>query len=161
MISFLAMMACSETKDDTGTEDIPVGTSSEDSAEEETETETETSICDEDYSVCGSIMMPDTFEGNTVSMSIALFASLPPAGPPDYSLAQVETPEFTPGEAYPVEIGAVTALGEYFLFVAVYMEGGGEWQPASGIDYMYSSEESFSFMGGSVDFGEVNLMLAE
>jgi len=153
------MMACSEKEnEDTATEETQTETSSEDTATEET---TETSICDEDYSVCGSLMMPDSFAGNTVSMSIALFASLPPAGPPDYSLLQVETPVFTTGEAYPVEIGAVTALGDYFLYVAVYMEGGGEWQPASGIDYMYYSDEAFTFTGGAVDFGEINLIMAE
>ena len=175
ILSLLIMIGCAEDKsgDDAATAESEE-TSTNDSTEadettteedtttdEDTSTETEPSVCDQAYSFCGTLMMPDTFEGTTRSMSVALFSSLPPAGPPDYALAEVETPVFDIGSPYPIEIGAVTALGEYHLFVAVYMEGGGEWQPASGIDYMYSSAETFSFDGSAIDFGEVELKLAE
>ena len=160
ILSLLLMLGCTEEKPTDTSEEEQTETAAEEPSNEDTST-TETSLCDEPYSFCGSLMMPDDFTGTTRSMSVALFSSLPPAGPPDYALAQVELPEFATGTAYPIEIGSVTALGDYHLFVAVYMEGGGEWQPEPGIDYMYSSPDTFTFDGSAIDFGEINLMLAE
>ena len=41
----------------------------------------------------------------------------------------------------------VIATGDYYLWVFLYMEGGGEWQPVSGVDYVAHTDEMITFDG--------------
>ena len=162
MISFLYLFfACGEgekTSDDTSTaEEIEEVTTDEPAAEPAEES----SVCEEDYSFCGSFMMPSDLTGTSRSMAIALYDSLVPAGPPSVTVTEIAVPEVVAGEAYDLEFSPLIATGTYYIFVFLYMEGGGEWAPVSGIDYFGHSEEAIVFDGSPIVFPDINLSLAE
>ena len=73
ILSLLLMLGCTEEKPTDTSEEEQTETAAEETSTEDTST-TETSVCDEPYSFCGSVMMPDDFTGTTRSMSVALFS---------------------------------------------------------------------------------------
>ena len=149
MLSLILLFACTEKGEDTA-----------ELTEEITE-ETESSFdCSQDYAMCSTISVPNDFQGTPRNLTLALYAELPPVGPPDVVLAQVESPEIGIDTDYNVELHPITASGDYHLYISLYMEGGGEWLPEAGIDYALTTEP-ITFDGASVDLGELELILAE
>ena len=146
MLFFWAIWGCTSKEMDSGVELETVEASSFD--------------CAQDYAMCASLLVPSDFVGTPKNLTLALYSSLPPMGPPNVILAQVTDPNIGIDQPYAVELHPVTATGSYHLFVSLYMEGGGEWMPASGIDYMLETE-ALSFEGTAVNLGEMTLSLAE
>ena len=157
---FMFLFACGNAEDKS-TDTSSVEDTGEVEEVEEEEEVVETSICDEDYSFCGSLMMPADMVGAPRSMAIALYDSLEPAGPPNVTVTEIATPEVVAGEAYEIEFAPLIATGSYYIFVFLYMEGGGEWAPVSGIDYHGNTSEPIVFDGSPVMFSDINLSLAE
>ena len=56
----------------------------------------DSSMCGEDYSVCGDLLIPDTFTGTPRSLAVALYTSIPPAGPPAGIVAEIDGPDIYP-----------------------------------------------------------------
>ena len=148
MLLSLLFLACGDKATDTA-------------SEPEADTSVEPAFdCTQDYAFCAELSVPSDFQGTPKNLTLALYSSLPPMGPPDVILAQVSSPEIGIGNNYAVELHPITASGDYHLYVSLYMEGGGEWMPASGIDYSLSTD-AISFTGSAVDMGELKLILAE
>ncbi len=118
-------------------------------------------ICDEDRAFCGTLVAPESFTGTPRSLAIALYASIPPAGPPDAILAEIEAPSIGAGERYPVRIQPMLETGDYFVWANLYMEGGGEWVPVNGIDYTGASDGALTLDGTVGTFEPIVLSLAE
>ena len=154
MFLFSLFLACGEKSEDTAV--------SEDTAAVDTEApQVEgNSVCEEDYAFCGNIVMPDDLVGTPRSMAVALFDSLEPAGPPAVTVTEIATPEVSGGEGYEIEISSLVASGSYYIWVFLYMEGGGEWMPVSGIDYSGHSADMIVFDGSPIVFDDINLVLA-
>ena len=89
MISFFYLFfACGEgekTSEDTSTTEETEEVTTEEPSEE-------SSVCEEDYSFCGSFMMPSDLTGTSRSMAIALYDSLVPAGPPSVTVTEIGSP---------------------------------------------------------------------
>ena len=117
-------------------------------------------VCSEDYSLCGDITIPDEFAGSTRSLAIVLYSSVPPAGPPDGIITEIDSPTLSAGGTYPVRVLPALFNGDYYVWVNLYMEGGGEWLPVNGIDYTGSTSDPISFDGSPVSFDDIALSLA-
>ena len=51
--------------------------------------------------------------------------------------------------------------GEYFVYIAVYSEGGGPFVPVPGVDYVTQSERKVKFDGSPINLGTMTLRLEE
>ena len=164
----LSLAACGESDSDSGAatpagEMTSAGEMTGDPAGESAgETTTpDASICENEFALCGSLAIPEDFAGSTVSLAVVLYDSLEPSGPPSVTVTTIPTPEIQAGQSFPVRFEPVIATGQYYLWVFLYMEGGGEWQPVSGVDYVAHTDEMITFDGSPVDFSELSLTLAE
>ena len=118
-------------------------------------------ICGETYTVCGNIMIPTDLVGTPRSMAISLYDTLSPAGPPNVIVTEINNPDVIAGEPYAIEYYPLIATGDYYVFVFLYMEGGGEWTPELGIDYVGRSDTKIAFSEDAVRFDDISLVLAE
>lgn len=118
------------------------------------------SVCDEEYSFCGYLVTPSDFEGTTRSLALALYTSIPPAGPPSAILAEIALPTMGPNERYPVRLAPVIETGEYYLWANLYMEGGGTWVPENDIDYTANSEAPLLMEAKAMEFEDITLSIA-
>ena len=170
------MIGCSKTADDSGNSIEPAetneetqsvdedGDNTEEDSEDDTDTDTEDegddSMCLEDYSLCGDLTIPDNYTGTARSLAVVLYSSIPPAGPPDGIIVEIENPDLTPGGTFPVRILPALFNGEYYVWVNLYMEGGGEWAPVNGVDYIGATNAPIAFDGTPVSFDDISLSLA-
>lgn len=104
-----------------------------------------------DTSVVATISVPDDLQGAKSSLVLALASSLPMTGPPAATLATIQNGDsdgdgvgdldaiLGPGRDLVLAIGDVGLVGEYHMVAMLYMEGGGQYQPVPGIDYMTNS----------------------
>ena len=126
----------------------------------DTEEEVDDSLCAEDYSLCGDITIPGDYTGTPRSMAIVLYSSVPPAGPPEGIIAEIENPDLTAGATFPVRVLPALFNGEYYVWVNLYMEGGGEWAPVNDVDYVGYSAEPVVFDGTAISFDDISLSIA-
>jgi hypothetical protein len=145
-----------ETNDDTTNDDNNAG--GEDEYLEMDDVDN--SMCGEDYSVCGDILIPSNILGEARSIAVVLYQSVPPAGPPDGIVAEIENPNVMGGYRFPIRELPVLFTGEYYLWVNLYMEGGGEWVPVNGVDYTGYTTEPMVLDGSPISFDDINLELA-
>ena len=156
---FSFALACGDKTDDTA--QAEVDTSVSDNTTEDSGDVEETSVCDEAYSFCGDILIPSDMVGTPRSMAISLYETLIPAGPPNVVVTEIAAPEVVAGEAYRIEFSPLIETGEYYLFVFLYMEGGGEWAPVSGIDYVGHTTQTITFDGSPITFPNITVEMAE
>jgi hypothetical protein len=167
---FVLMIGCAKPAEDSGvsgapnavpdeTETLEVPNDDVDSGDQGSDS-ADDSVCSEDYSLCGNIEVPADFEGSTRSLAVVLYSSVPPAGPPDGIIVEIDDPDLRAGENYPIRVLPALFNGEYHVWVNLYMEDGGEWMPVNGIDYTGSTATPLSFDGSAVTFDDISLELA-
>ncbi len=157
------LIACGGTADDTGTGMTDSGLT--DTAEDATATDFSceapaASACTEELGFCGNLKVPDDFAGTPRSLAIALYTSIPPAGPPSATLAEIEAPDLVPGSCYTVEVSPMLEQGEYYIWANLYMEGGGSWVPVNDVDYTAHSAEPVMMVSSGMVFEDLSLELA-
>lgn len=145
-----------ETSENAGQEN---GDEAGDSAEDEADDVDP--LCAEDYSLCGDLIIPSDFTGTTRSLAIVLYETVPPMGPPDGIVAEIDTPELTAGDRFPISIQPAIFNGDYYVWVNLYMDGGGEWAPVNGVDYVGYTADPVVFDGTAISFDDISLSLAE
>lgn len=116
--------------------------------------------CQEDYSLCGDILPPADFSGTPRSLGLALYASIPPQGMPDAILGDIPLPVLAPCERFPIVLQPMLETGDYYLWVNVYMDGGGSFIPVNDIDYTGASAAPLSLTGAPFLFEDIGLTLA-
>ncbi|HEY2516069.1 MAG TPA: hypothetical protein VGI39_34595 [Polyangiaceae bacterium] len=104
--------------------------------------------------------IPPTFKGTPRELDVVVTATLPIAGPPAAVLYQAKNPAVTAGQLLPLHGDAAGVAGNYFVVAVLYMQGGGQFSPASGVDYEAQSAKTFAFTGGAMDLGTMSLALA-
>ncbi len=109
-------------------------------------------------SLVATISLPDDFSGTPSKLLVTLASSLPVLGPPAAVLVEISNADSDGDGIGDVErilnssrdltlaIEDVGLTGSYHVVVALYMEGGGTFQPVPGIDYMAAS--------GKMDLGQ-------
>ena len=122
--------------------------------------EVDTSFCQDQYAMCGTIDLPEDFRGETRNLAVALYDSIPPAGPPIYIAQEIEYPNMAAGYSYEIAIPTVLANGEYYIWFNLYMEGGGEWLPVNDVDYTGSTSTPVVFDGTPIEFKDISMELA-
>jgi hypothetical protein len=104
-----------------------------------------------DSSLVATISLPHAFTGSVSKLLVTLADTLPVTGPPAAVLAEISNADSDGDNIGDVDriLGADMDLtlafsdagvtGQYHVVVALYMEGGGVFQPVPGIDYMAAS----------------------
>ena len=118
------------------------------------------SVCDEVYSFCGNLYVPQSLTGDVRQLVVALYKEIPPTGSPDLVVTQIDNPTVVAGEKYPIRIYPFLDSGEYYIWVNMYMMDGGEYQPVNDVDYTGHSEEMVMLEGGAFKFDDILLDLA-
>jgi hypothetical protein len=90
--------------------------------------------CTEAGSVCATFKFPTATDATRIIVGFYAMP-LPPPGPPDKLGVQYDTPKYAAAAEVQMKILDVSLDGEYFLYSALYMPGGGQFQPKKGIDY--------------------------
>ena len=103
--------------------------------------------------------VPATFKGTPRELDVVVTATLPIAGPPAAILYQQKSPTVTAGASLSVPADATGVKGNYYVVAVLYMQGGGQFSPTSGIDYEAQSAKTFTFTGSSLDLGTMSLAL--
>ena len=151
----------SDTTGDTTTTDTSstTDTATDTTTTDTTTTDTGTQDCTSDAAVCLSVVVPADYAGTPVNLLVALYDTLPPMGPPSAVLAQVPMPDIAVGMPLDVQVFDVANQGDYFVYVALFMEGGGMFQPVVDIDYVGSTAAAVTVGGAGVDVGPIDLAL--
>jgi hypothetical protein len=109
-------------------------------------------------SLVTTISLPDDYSGTPTKLLLTLASNLPVVGPPAAVLVEISNEDSDGDGIGDVErilnssrdltlaIEDVGLSGSYHVVVALYMEGGGVFQPAPGIDFMAAS--------GKIDLGQ-------
>ena len=100
--------------------------------------------CTAENEVCFDIKIPDDYPGGALNMTVGLFSSLPPLGPPTiFPPHAIEAPTFEAGQTYrSKQTIPADKQGMYQAYIVLYMPDGGleSWIPVAGVDYTVSSE---------------------
>lgn len=124
--------------------------------------------CTQSESLCTTLHVPDSFGETPRQILVGLFDALPPAGPPlvvatvidepaiaadhTFELTATELEEADPADLLP---------GNYYVYVVLYVEGGGQFQPEPGIDYVAWTETKQHLGEEAVNLPDMMLGLAE
>ncbi len=149
-----------ESAADTAAADSTGGTSDTNTCAPPASTTPDDPICQQEYSFCGDIIPPAAFTGAPRSLAIALYTTVPPAGPPDAILAEIEAPALAPCERFPVIVQPMLETGEYYVWANLYMEGGGSFIPVNGVDYTGVTDSTQTFDGSPFLSPDLRLNLA-
>ncbi|MBR58018.1 MAG: hypothetical protein CMH54_08340 [Myxococcales bacterium] len=122
-------------------------------------------------SFCASIKLPEDMVGTPEQVSFHFFDSIPPMGPPSLMGINLTSPEdlqdFVAGAEVPMVLENLPESGAYYLYIAVYMPGGGaaSWVLVPGIDYVggqSGDEAMLEFTGEAMNLDQpFELRLAE
>jgi protoheme ferro-lyase len=104
-------------------------------------------------SLVATISLPDNFSGQITKLLVTLASEIPVTGMPVAVLATIDNVDNDGDGQGDVDqilnsyrdlvlaLEDVGVTGEYHVVASLYMEGGGQFQPVPGIDYMASSEK--------------------
>jgi hypothetical protein len=113
---------------------------------------------------CATLEVPPSYAGKPVKVIVGLYKKLDaagPAGPPDAVALQEMNPTISPTMPLVLEPGQLGVQGDYFVYAALYDEGGGTFQPVKGVDYTAQTATAITLGGGtSPDLGVLQLALA-
>jgi hypothetical protein len=104
--------------------------------------------------------VPAAYTGAAREIDVVVVPQLPVAGPPAAILYQQKSPTVTAGAPWTIHGDATGVSGQYYVVVALYMQGGGSFSPKAGVDYVAESSAKVAFGGGPVDLGTMKLVLA-
>jgi hypothetical protein len=106
------------------------------------------------------MLAPNDLTGTPKAIALALYRQLPPTASPDVLITQINTPSVKPGERYPIRVHPFLDSGEYYVWVNLYMEGGGAAKPVNGVDYTGSLSEPVVFDGRPIELPDLVLQPA-
>ena len=115
-----------------------------------------------DTSLITTVSLPDGFQGDIKQLVLTLATEVPVTGMPAAILATIDNVDADGDGLADVDqilngsrdlvlaLGDVGVTGDYHVVAALYMEGGGVFQPLPGIDYMAASDRR-TFGQGQVE----------
>lgn len=118
-------------------------------------------LCEEDFAMCGDVLIPSPMGGEARLMAVALYRNIPPAGPPFATLVEVEQPDTPEGGRYKVRIRPVLEEGDFYIWANLYMDEGGDFIPKNGVDFVGNVPQRMTFDVAPVLFPDIELVFAE
>jgi hypothetical protein len=118
-------------------------------------------ICTAAKSLCVQLSVPDDYEGTPRQLIMGLFDRLPPVGPPAGVLALIDSPRIGVGFPLDIKVEDIAQSGEYFIYAALYNQGGGMFVPEPGIDYTAQSPAKVSVGRDPVNLADMTLAVLD
>jgi hypothetical protein len=120
--------------------------------------------CTAQKGFCGTLALPTTFNATPAKIIVGLYKQLGaagPSGPPDAIAMQAVNPTISPTMPFAMTATELTVSGDYYVYAALYVQGGGMFQPVAGTDYVAQTAQTVSLGGAtSPDIGTLQLSLA-
>jgi hypothetical protein len=107
-----------------------------------------------------TLVVPATYAGTPRQLAVVGANSVPIAGPPAAVFLIDDAPAPVAGQAMHLELDTSGASGDLYVVAVLYQEGGGQFQPEPGVDYVAQSAASFHFTGAPMELGSLDLALA-
>lgn len=104
--------------------------------------------------------VPGTYTGSPRQLAIIGAKQVPVAGPPDTVFLLDSHPAPHAGQPLALTLDTASATGELYVVVVLYQQGGGQYSPKSGVDYVAQSAHKFTFTGAPQDLGALDLVIA-
>ena len=99
-----------------------------------------------------TVSLPESFDGTITKLMFTLATELPVTGVPAAILATIDNVDadgdslpdvdqiLGPGQDFIFTMEDVGVGGSFHVIATLYVEGGGQFQPVAGVDYMAASE---------------------
>ena len=117
--------------------------------------------CVEANTLCSSLTIPNNYDGTPRELFIGFYASDNFNRPPDAQINPVASPTIVSGETYEFSRENLDIVGDYYLYFVLYDLDGGEFIPKSGIDYIATTTEVYTFDGNPITLPTLDLTIAE
>jgi hypothetical protein len=117
-------------------------------------------LCEEDFAMCGDVLIPTPLGGTPRLMAVALYRNIPPAGPPFATIVEDELPDTPEGGRYKVRVRPVLEEGDFYIWANLYMEEGGDFIPKNGVDFV-GNTDPITFDEAPVIFPDIRLVFSE
>lgn len=119
--------------------------------------------CVNDKSLCAELHLPADFTGKPVKIIAGFYPSQVPAtgpsGPPAGVAAIMENPVISKDMPLAMDAEEIMTKGDYYVYVVLYNEGGGNFVPVKNIDYVAQSSSKVHVGDGPVNLGDLTFSL--
>lgn len=106
------------------------------------------------------LQVPMSYSGTARQLAIVGVQHVPVAGPPDSVFLLDNMPMPHGGQAMTLALDTSSATGALYVVAVLYQQGGGQYSPKSGVDYVAQSASTFNFTGAAMDLGTLDLVIA-
>jgi hypothetical protein len=108
-----------------------------------------------------ALKVPATYTGTARELVVVAVKHVPVAGPPDSILFLQNTPAITAGGTVEPPLDTSALDGDFYVVAVLYQDGGGQFSPKSGVDFVAQTAAAVHFIPGQVaDLGTLSLTLA-
>lgn len=106
------------------------------------------------------LQVPASYTGTARQLAVVGVQHVPVAGPPDSVFLLDSMPMPQSGQAMTLALDTSSATGALYVVAVLYQQGGGQYSPQSGVDYVAQSASTFDFTGAAMDLGSLDLVIA-
>ncbi|HSN26030.1 MAG TPA: hypothetical protein VLT45_07085 [Kofleriaceae bacterium] len=106
------------------------------------------------------LQVPASYSGAARQLAIVGVKHVPVSGPPDAVFLLDNMPMPHGGQPMTLALDTSTASGQLYVVAVLYQQGGGQYSPKSGVDYVAQSASTFDFTGAAMDLGSMDLVIA-
>lgn len=106
------------------------------------------------------LQVPSSYSGTPRQLAVVGVQHVPPAGPPDAVFLLDSMPMPHGGQPMTLSLDTSSAMGALYVVAVLYQQGGGQYSPKSGVDYVAQSASTFNFTGDAMDLGTLDLVIA-
>jgi hypothetical protein len=110
--------------------------------------------CTEPHSICLNAKFPASMTVQPKKLQIDFYVDIPPAHPPDGIPLAITIPDLQAGETVQLRMTDLGLSGNYYFLGLVFMPGGGDFFPVSGVDYISFSSMAFPLTGAAINLTE-------
>ncbi len=155
--------ACGD--DDSGdsgdSSDIDSDSDTDTDTDSDTDNDTDTDTGPEPDQIVATLVLPDEFSEEIVSLSGFYYSIYPATGMPAGIVFNEASPDFGPGNPYEMRVDQIPdESGEYYFVAMLYLTGGGNGGcPVNAVDWIGQPKEMFTFGPGTgtIDLGTIEL----
>ena len=104
--------------------------------------------------------VPASYSGAPRELAVIGVKQVPVGGPPDAIFLADNQPMPVAGQAMALTLDTSAATGDLYVVAVLYQQGGGQFTPKSGVDYVAQSAHTFHFTGAPMSLGTLTLTLA-